>query len=105
VENAIFHGIVPTGEEGAIHLIGRKIKDGVEIEIHDKGLGFEKDLLKQLQHTTHQDNSFVGIGLSHVYDSVRLYFAKDSCVEIESGHGGTMVKLILKSETRGEDHV
>jgi len=105
VENAIFHGIVPTDKEGTISIIGRNITDGVEIEIRDNGIGFEIDALKQLQQATNRTNSFVGIGLRHVYDSVKLYFHKDSKVELESSQEGTIVRLILRSKTRGGDHV
>ncbi|KKI89298.1 hypothetical protein WQ54_25775 [Bacillus sp. SA1-12] len=95
VENAIFHGIVPTGQEGTIAISGREINNGVEIEIRDNGIGFDHELLKQLKQSPNETNSFVGIGLRHVYDSIKLYFHQDSKVELQSSKEGTIVKLIL----------
>jgi two-component system, sensor histidine kinase YesM len=105
VENAIFHGVVPTGKEGTIHIRGRQITNGVEIEICNNGKGIEKETLSQLQQTYDPKNTFVGIGLRHVFDSVRLYFHPDSKVNIESSDKGTIVKLVLRSKTGGENHV
>jgi two-component system, sensor histidine kinase YesM len=105
VENSIFHGIVPKGEEGTVVISGKKIERGVELHIRDNGMGFNEDILEKLQQISEKSNSYVGIGLSHVYDSVRLYFDKDSKVEITSTEEGTGVKLILLSKPGGEDHV
>ena len=105
VENSIFHGIVPTGEEGTILVKGKKIEHGVVLEIHDNGVGFNSDILEKMQQTADHTNSYIGIGLSHVYDSVRLYFDRDSNIEITSTEEGTSVKLILISKTGGEGHV
>ncbi|MGM0844939.1 MAG: cache domain-containing sensor histidine kinase [Bacillota bacterium] len=105
VENSIFHGIVPTGEKGTVVISGKKVERGVELVISDNGLGIKEDLLRKFQQTAEESNSYVGIGLSHVYDSVRLYYAKDSKVDITSTEEGTIVKLILLSEPGGEDCV
>jgi two-component system, sensor histidine kinase YesM len=105
VENSIFHGIVPTGEEGTIRITGKRIEHGVVLEVSDDGMGFNSDILEKMKQTTDHTNSYIGIGLSHVYDSVRLYFDKDSNVEITSTDRGTSVKLILLSNTGGEGHV
>ncbi|MGM7723161.1 cache domain-containing sensor histidine kinase [Metabacillus sp. Hm71] len=95
VENAIFHGIVPTGQEGTIAITGREINNAIEIEIRDNGIGFDHKLLRQLKQSANETNSFVGIGLRHVYDSIKLYFHQDSKVELQSSKEGTIVKLIL----------
>ncbi|WP_299090293.1 sensor histidine kinase [uncultured Metabacillus sp.] len=95
VENAIFHGIVPTGQEGTIAITGREINNAIEIEIRDNGIGLDHKLLRQLKQSANETNSFVGIGLRHVYDSIKLYFHQDSKVELQSSKEGTIVKLIL----------
>jgi two-component system sensor histidine kinase YesM len=105
VENAIFHGIVPTGMEGMIQISGRKIDDKVEIVIQDNGKGMDEETLNQIQHALRSMNQSVGIGLLHVFDSINLYFDPDSTVEIESNNKGTVVKLIMKPINRGENHV
>ncbi|MFC0561568.1 sensor histidine kinase [Halalkalibacter alkalisediminis] len=106
VENAIFHGIVPTGKEGTIGIIGIRKDAGVEITVRDNGRGMEEVTLNQIRHVTLTPNTSLGIGLLHVFDSVNLYFAPNSTVEIYSDPNGTAVKLNLKpKDLRGETHV
>ncbi len=105
VENAVFHGLVPKGTEGTLCIKGSRVEDGVKIEIQDNGVGFKQDILNQLNHKADKINSFIGIGLRHVYDSVRLYFASTSSVTIESDSNGTTVTIVLINKNRGENRV
>jgi two-component system sensor histidine kinase YesM len=105
VENAVFHGLVPKGTEGTLCIKGSRVEDGVKIEIKDNGVGFKQDILNQLNHKADKMNSFIGIGLRHVYDSVRLYFALASSVTIESDSNGTTVTIVLINKNRGENRV
>lgn len=97
VENAVFHGFVPRGSGGEITISGKKLKQGIKIEIRDNGIGFQTD-------TTDTAPSSTGIGLAHIYDSVRLYFHPDSSVAIESGNTGTTVTLTLFEKKGGEQN-
>jgi two-component system sensor histidine kinase YesM len=106
VENAIFHGIVPTGKEGIIEIIGQRKGEGVEILLCDNGRGMEEVKLTEIRQATARPNTSLGIGLLHVFDSVNLYFAPNSRVDIESNPNGTTVKLNLQPKSlRGENHV
>jgi two-component system, sensor histidine kinase YesM len=100
VENAIFHGIVPTSKEGTIFIIGKSLDNGAEIMIKNEGIPIHHEKLKQLDNQN-RENSFIGIGLLHVYDSIRLYFASDSSVTIDSDENGTVVILKLTQNLRG----
>jgi two-component system, sensor histidine kinase YesM len=100
VENAIFHGIVPTGKEGFIFINGKPIENGLEITVKNKGIPIHHERLKQLDDHN-KNNSYIGIGLLHVYDSVRLYFSSDSSVTINSDESGTVVILKLIQNFRG----
>jgi two-component system, sensor histidine kinase YesM len=104
VENSIFHGIVPTGTEGTVWITGKNITGGIQIEIRDDGVGVEQDMLQRVQRSSDGDNSYVGIGLSHVADSIRLYFGPDSKLAISSEEG-TVVKLVLITKTGGDHGV
>ncbi|GGM38776.1 putative two-component sensor kinase [Paraliobacillus quinghaiensis] len=95
VENAIFHGIVPTGKQGEIEISARQFADGIEIVVYDNGIGIKEERLAQIQQDSATSKSFVGIGLLHVFDSINLYYSTDSSVDIYSNSGGTVVKLIL----------
>lgn len=100
VENAIFHGIVPTGKEGFIFIKGKPIKNGVEITVKNEGIPIHHERLKQIDDHN-KNNSYIGIGLLHVYDSVRLYYSTDSSVTINSDESGTVVILKLIQNLRG----
>jgi two-component system sensor histidine kinase YesM len=104
VENAIFHGIVPTGGEGTITLSVQKGVDEIEIIVHNNGIGMKKEIIEQLLNSpTTRDVG--GIGMLHVLDSVRLYYGSGSEVNIESDENGTSVKLLLLPKIGDGNHV
>ncbi|MFB5198059.1 sensor histidine kinase [Neobacillus sp. KR4-4] len=105
VENAAFHGLVPTGKSGNISIKASTLNNGIKIEVHDNGIGIQKDRLDQIRRKGETQNSFLGIGLNHVYDSVRLYFSPVSTVTIKSGEHGTLVTLELFPKDGGGKHV
>ncbi|MBT2755842.1 sensor histidine kinase [Mesobacillus foraminis] len=105
VENAVFHGLVPTGHSGVISIRAVSIGKGVNIEIQDNGVGINKEKLTQILPSERSNNSFIGIGLQHVYDSVRLYYSPASSVEIKSENQGTLVVLTLFPKVGGEANV
>lgn len=98
VENAVFHGFVPRGTGGKIMIKGTAVENGICLHIVDNGMGFQQDVKEKVASST-------GIGLNHVYDSVRLYFSSESSVSIESGENGTAVTLILIQKKDGELNV
>lgn len=42
VENAIWHGIMPSENNGEVHIYFKKLKDNLIIEIKDNGIGYNK---------------------------------------------------------------
>ncbi|MDN4075924.1 sensor histidine kinase [Fictibacillus terranigra] len=108
VENAIFHGIVPTDTTGLIQLKGEEEKSGsIRFIITDNGKGFDPSKLKQIKDIeTSIQNGFVGIGLAHVYESIQLYYSPKSTMIVESQEGtGTQITLLLYPLKEGEEHV
>lgn len=108
VENAIFHGIVPTDTTGVIQLKAEEEKSGsIRFIITDNGKGFDPSKLKQIKDIeTSIQNGFVGIGLVHVYESIQLYYSPKSTMIVESQEGtGTQITLILYPLKEGEEHV
>lgn len=97
VENAIFHGIVPKDMDGRIEIAVMRTGDTVEIAVKDDGIGLTDNrtlLESQLQEAVASGHT--GIGLQHVYESIKLYFEPDSSFSISSlPEGGTLAKLIL----------
>ncbi|WP_445489154.1 cache domain-containing sensor histidine kinase [Niallia sp. 03133] len=99
VENAIFHGIVPKNIEGEITIrIHSFHDDGLELLISDNGLGMNKDRLQELNNPkTALAHGKVGIGLRHIFDTLRLYYADSWDWSITSKpEQGTTVRILLK---------
>ncbi|KTD85207.1 cache domain-containing sensor histidine kinase [Paenibacillus etheri] len=98
VENAIFHGIVPKNTAGRISIRIRTCRGDLEFLVEDDGLGIGDEKLKALNDPgTAIENGEVGIGLRHIYDSLRLYYARNWEWSIVSRTGqGTAVRILLK---------
>ncbi|MEC0169080.1 sensor histidine kinase [Paenibacillus graminis] len=98
VENAIFHGIVPKNTGGRISIRIRMCRGDLEFLVEDDGLGIGDEKLKALNDPgTAIENGEVGIGLRHIYDTLRLYYARNWEWSIVSGiDQGTTVRILLK---------
>ncbi len=98
VENAIFHGIVPKNTDGRISIKIHSYNGDLEFLINDDGLGIQNDMLKELNDPeTAIKNGKIGIGLRHIFDTLRLYYAQNWEWSITSGpEQGTTVRILLK---------
>ncbi|BCG60981.1 cache domain-containing sensor histidine kinase [Paenibacillus sp. URB8-2] len=98
VENAIFHGIVPKNTDGRISITISNSCEGLEIRVEDDGRGIGKEKLMLLNEAkTAVEKGEIGIGLRHIYDSLRLYYNQNWECSIVSGRGqGTTVRILLK---------
>jgi two-component system, sensor histidine kinase YesM len=95
VENAVFHGFVPLNRGGEIS-IRIKVSEGeLLITLEDNGAGISQERLAQI--TAKSDFADAGIGLKHVYDSLRLYYGKGPEITITSEIGtGTQVLIAAR---------
>lgn len=99
VENAIFHGIVPKNKGGTISISICSREGDLEFLINDDGLGIGDEKLKELNDPEAAiAKGGIGIGLRHIYDTLRLYYARNWEWSIASGPGqGTTVRILLKN--------
>ncbi|MFD1772804.1 cache domain-containing sensor histidine kinase [Paenibacillus rhizophilus] len=98
VENAIFHGIVPKNTDGRISITIRNNGEGIEFLVEDDGRGIGEEKLRLLNEAkTAVEKEEIGIGLRHIYDTLRLYYDQNWECSIVSGRGqGTAVRILLK---------
>jgi len=103
VENAIFHGIVPTGREGDIWVDVADAEDRIVITVKDNGRGLPPEQERQLEEVGEAVRSgMTGIGLMHVHEAIRLYYPAGSRLEVRSGdNGGTLVVMQLLKQAGG----
>lgn len=98
VENAVIHGIEPTGRAGIIQIYCYEKEDGVYLSVRDNGVGMSPGQLDRLMSTFVQDVA-VGtggnsIGLCNVHQRIGLYYGEGHGLAIESGEGeGTTVTI------------
>lgn len=97
VENAIFHGIIPKDTDGRISIRVRTEGGYTEFLVTDDGLGIVEEKLKILDDPEAAiAQGELGIGLRHIYDTLRFYYAGCSEWSVTSEPGqGTTVRIML----------
>lgn len=99
VENAIFHGIVPKNTDGRISIKIHFDDGDLEFLITDDGLGISDDKVKILNNPENAvEKGKIGIGLRHIFDTLRLYYGQSWDWSISSGSDQrTVVRILLKN--------
>ncbi len=89
VENAVKHGVAPHSEPGRLRLSAKVRPDGrVQILIEDSGEGFARV-------TPDARPPGAGVGLDNVRQRLKLCYAEEVQLEIESGSQGTKVGFLI----------
>lgn len=110
VENAIKHGLRPSGEEGQVGIIAHKTDGYLEISVIDNGIGMPKEKLNEIRNQFNLDDigdreqeSLGSIGMKNVYERIILKFGNEFGLEILSHEKiGTIVKYKLPIIEGGE---
>ena len=89
VENAIFHGIEPTGECGTITLTGRAEGDELYLCVEDDGAGIEPERLATIltAESKRSGSSMNGIGIANVHKRLQLIYGRQYGLTVESEPG------------------
>jgi two-component system sensor histidine kinase YesM len=105
VENSIFHGIVPKGTDGEIHIEAVANEGAVIITVRDNGVGLLPD--SEVTERTFEEavcSGQTGIGLRHVYESIQLYYGRESEATLRSRpNEGTTARIVLCPKTNGRE--
>ena len=103
VENAIFHGIVPTRRTGHISIYGHMKRGNLIIYVRDNGIGMDRETVQRIVNGLEQKQGeyhFTGMGLHNVHHRLRLYYGPRFGLTIRSKlHAGTIVKITVKAAT------
>ncbi len=92
VENAIYYGIEPLGQNGEITILGYSDGENTLIEIIDNGIGMDGETLEKVRQTLASDTPVDmrlekkgnGIGLKNVNERIRLFYGNKYGIEITS---------------------
>lgn len=89
VENAIFHGIEPTGMCGTITLSAKEEGADILLQVQDNGAGIPEDILQSLMSRQggKGKESLNGIGVSNVHTRLQLTYGKEYGLSVESRLG------------------
>lgn len=100
VENAIIHGLEPSGG-GGILFVGASVQDGrLTISVRDSGIGIPPERLQELeQQLKTPPPTRNSIGIANVSQRLRLQYGSASSFRIESSlDDGTCIYLSLPAE-------
>ncbi|MDD3429743.1 MAG: sensor histidine kinase [Oscillospiraceae bacterium] len=102
IENAIFHGIEPTGNCGTITLNGYTDENFLYISIEDNGVGMDEATLQELLSNTKKAKnrgSLNGIGVRNVDQRLKLTYGAQCGLTFKSIQGeGTTVTVKIPKE-------
>lgn len=85
VENAIFHGIEPTGKDGTIEISARKDSKYLYVYVKDNGIGIPKNRIKHIFDDEKRDKSnMTGVGIRNINERLKLSYSKECGLFFES---------------------
>ena len=102
VENALYHGIKYKRGGGHIRVSGRKDGEYMVFSVTDTGKGMSPERLEKVISCLRENKPILdsghfsgssGFGLGNVDQRIRLYYNQSRGLEIESGEGGTTVRM------------
>lgn len=94
VENAVRHGISKKTGGGTVTVRMKQIKDYIDIEIEDDGVGMSGDKQAEIFNETAANQ---GVGLLNIHNRLQKLYGKG--LEISSEPGHTCVKLLIPEVT------
>jgi two-component system sensor histidine kinase YesM len=110
-ENAIYHGIKLKRGGGKITVTGRREGASLYFCVQDTGPGIPPDRLEEIRRAIRQEDVQIssikgsGFGLKNVDLRIRLYYAQQEGLTIESGAGGTIVSFRVPAGMKGKNDV
>lgn len=101
IENAIYHGLDRSVDEGEIKILVKKAPDDendILITVSDNGIGMTEEQCKAILKKERSDSS--GIGVKNVNDRLKIYFGEKYGITVESelDVGTTVTVRIPKKE-------
>lgn len=104
IENAIVHGIEPTGTYGVIRVYARAEGGALYISIEDNGIGMDGTEIREILKAKKNKNSMSGIGVTNVDERLKLIYGPDYGLIFEGEEGKfTRVTIHIPMETGKEE--
>lgn len=101
VENALYHGIKPKGENGIISVTAKYYNNFVILTIEDDGVGMDEEKIKKIMNGDLSGKK-VSFGLWGTIERLRIFYNDEDLFSIESReNAGT--KIIINIPVKGEN--
>ncbi len=105
VENAIFHGIEPTGRDGTITISARSDGEDAVITVMDDGVGMtDEEIANVFAERKHSKSNMTGIGVRNINERIRLRCGEGYGLSFEADKGRYTKAIIrIKAERDVQD--
>ena len=102
VENAIFHGIEPSGKCGTITVSARRDDTFLYVEVLDDGVGMnDEEISHVFDEKVHFKGNMTGVGIRNIRERIKLYYGDECDLTYESEKGvytKAVVRIFLEKE-------
>ena len=100
VENAIFHGIEPSGRCGTIVIDASLEGDVLSVSVTDDGVGMSEETIRHIfDERKHSKTDMTGVGLRNIDERIKLIYGREYGLSFESEEGRyTKVTVRIKAE-------
>lgn len=100
VENAIYHGIKPTGKPGIINIRLTLENHIIKLIVEDNGIGMSKEQISKVMNK--QNN---GIGISATIERLEIFYGRKDIFRLDSVEGvGTKVTIVIPEKEEFYEH-
>lgn len=96
VENAVVHGIEPSGRDGTVRIAGEQTGGLNIVTVEDDGVGMSAERLRALRaELEHPSGDDAGCALRNIRERLVLQFGEEARLEFDSReNGGTTVRVV-----------
>lgn len=95
VENAIYHGIKPSGRKGHILITGEVCKEEVIISVTDDGVGMTEEMFNQILSGEKKSTDQESFGMKSVKERLKLFYGNNAKMEWSRMPVGTSIVLSI----------
>ncbi len=104
VENAIYHGIRPKGEEGVIRIRTFRQQEDLHIQVYDTGVGMDEEQIQLALAKQTGDSKDPGFGLAGTIHRIRFFCNDPDAVRIRSERGEfTEIEIVIPKVWRNRE--
>ncbi|UUZ84687.1 sensor histidine kinase [Paenibacillus sp. P26] len=102
VENAIYHGIKKSEEQGRIQITGYDAGEDIYLYVQDNGIGMHADKLAEIKAgLSDTGQAKVGFGIGNVHRRLQMHYGDDCGLYYESEPGkGTVVMVKIRKASQ-----